>query len=880
MQAIAEMISYGGAMAYIVLLLGLFAFPVSIAALVIALVSRKRKLGMIFGLTTIGLAAGAFLAGALGYLLGMSEAEAALAYAAPEQILPMATRGVGMTAPLLGMGAALAGLPFVLGVLALCRAAMRPAAVPAEPTADEAAGPVGSKGAAVVSAILPGASAVLSIVLLVVTMDGAEGLARMLSEAGGWGLLQLLSWIAAVVLLSILGPKVARGRRVPIAALLLLAALPWLAGFSAYVFSGAEALNAIESAAPEYRAAVMARGVAISLNTQMLGSVASAWLLLAVGLGLGLAARGQRAEGRTGLGWLFGALAGVPLLVLAGMGLAGAGGSALLAALGAIAGLVATMLGGSAMGDDGPHHRSVSLGVGAAAAAGLACAALCFATTIAASVMGFVALESAAPESRAQLLAGAARSLAPAFAARDFGWLIALLPAGVLALIGLKRTGISSGRVAAAALAAIVFALAPVLSLAAMSSLELPEWARPRDPWATVDPSFRPPVVGPLGCELSGGSEEPDAVVGVRLVTIQGRPAGDLADPNVQGQLPGWFSGALAQKRAIADRRGYGSPAVLRIAVDDGLPAPYLALVLRAAEAAGATSTELVGAEAPSNPVDPAPIADLHPLLVVYASSLSGRICALPIRLGGPPVDGPEAAPIWYGVIGAADEIDLALIWGTPREGSGPQKRLRVPGRSPRAIDELDRGGWSLGEAPRGHVLFAAEQTVTTGKMILAAVAAQAQGLSPSFPDPQVITSVQAAAQARAARAQEAAVGLGNLDDLGAAGSLRVSPGMAAVKGSLSKEEIRRIVQRHINEIKYCYERELQSKPELAGRVSVKFIISGTGAVQMAAVASSTLNSSEVESCMTRAIKRWTFPPPEGGGIVVVTYPFAFSSGR
>ena len=98
------------------------------------------------------------------------------------------------------------------------------------------------------------------------------------------------------------------------------------------------------------------------------------------------------------------------------------------------------------------------------------------------------------------------------------------------------------------------------------------------------------------------------------------------------------------------------------------------------------------------------------------------------------------------------------------------------------------------------------------------------------------------------------------------------------VKGSLSKEVIRRIVHRHINEVKFCYEKQLSKRPDLSGRVSVKFIISGTGAVQMAAVADSTVGDPQVENCIAQAVRRWTFPQPEGGGIVIVTYPFMLTS--
>ena len=98
------------------------------------------------------------------------------------------------------------------------------------------------------------------------------------------------------------------------------------------------------------------------------------------------------------------------------------------------------------------------------------------------------------------------------------------------------------------------------------------------------------------------------------------------------------------------------------------------------------------------------------------------------------------------------------------------------------------------------------------------------------------------------------------------------------IKGALSKETVRRIADRHLNEVKFCYERALDKKPALKGRVAIKFIISGTGSVQMAAVASSTLGEPSAENCIAEAVRRWTFPQPDGGGIVIVTYPFLLST--
>lgn len=145
----------------------------------------------------------------------------------------------------------------------------------------------------------------------------------------------------------------------------------------------------------------------------------------------------------------------------------------------------------------------------------------------------------------------------------------------------------------------------------------------------------------------------------------------------------------------------------------------------------------------------------------------------------------------------------------------------------------------------------------------------------------------------------EGTIGLGNLNTIGhgggggsgsgygrGAGGLggrrgrapSIRSGAAMVQGSLSKEVIRRIIHRHINEVKFCYERELASRPDLEGRVAIKFIISGQGSVQMSAVANSTLGNAKVENCIAQAVRRWTFPQPKGGGVVIVTYPFQLTA--
>jgi hypothetical protein len=104
----------------------------------------------------------------------------------------------------------------------------------------------------------------------------------------------------------------------------------------------------------------------------------------------------------------------------------------------------------------------------------------------------------------------------------------------------------------------------------------------------------------------------------------------------------------------------------------------------------------------------------------------------------------------------------------------------------------------------------------------------------------------------------------------------RLRTGTVETQGALAKEVIRRVIQRHLNEVRFCYEENLRKAPELAGRVEVKFVISPSGAVHAASVAASTLvgDGARTAQCITDAVRRFSFPAPEGGGVVIVTYPF------
>ena len=111
---------------------------------------------------------------------------------------------------------------------------------------------------------------------------------------------------------------------------------------------------------------------------------------------------------------------------------------------------------------------------------------------------------------------------------------------------------------------------------------------------------------------------------------------------------------------------------------------------------------------------------------------------------------------------------------------------------------------------------------------------------------------------------REVAVGMGN--------------GGGDTDGSLSKEQIMKVVKAHMAGVKYCYEKELQHKTSLAGGVDIFWVILPDGTVQRASVKGSTMGDAAVEGCILRQVKQWQFPKAPAQTIVG-RYPFIFKGG-
>lgn len=107
-------------------------------------------------------------------------------------------------------------------------------------------------------------------------------------------------------------------------------------------------------------------------------------------------------------------------------------------------------------------------------------------------------------------------------------------------------------------------------------------------------------------------------------------------------------------------------------------------------------------------------------------------------------------------------------------------------------------------------------------------------------------------------------------------GFLQSLPEESVITGGLAQEQIDSVIKRNQGQMIYCYEKGLQKNKKLKGRVSLSFVINGSGKVKVANVKQSNLHSQTVENCVVSKLKRFKFPKPAGKVNVKVTYPFVF----
>ena len=102
----------------------------------------------------------------------------------------------------------------------------------------------------------------------------------------------------------------------------------------------------------------------------------------------------------------------------------------------------------------------------------------------------------------------------------------------------------------------------------------------------------------------------------------------------------------------------------------------------------------------------------------------------------------------------------------------------------------------------------------------------------------------------------------------------------AVMAGARDVDKVKEVVQSHTSAIEYCYQRERKRKPDLKGKIGIRFTILPNGHVKDPKILSSTLNSPSVERCILSRISRWDdfgeIDPSLGNASFRQVYSFGF----
>jgi hypothetical protein len=89
------------------------------------------------------------------------------------------------------------------------------------------------------------------------------------------------------------------------------------------------------------------------------------------------------------------------------------------------------------------------------------------------------------------------------------------------------------------------------------------------------------------------------------------------------------------------------------------------------------------------------------------------------------------------------------------------------------------------------------------------------------------------------------------------------------------KSAIATYIREQTSEVVRCYQKRLDDKPTLQGKLYVIFYIGPAGRVIGATT--SGLEDRDLASCILPIVRKWEFEKPKSGGKLMVKYPFVFT---
>lgn len=648
-----------------------------------------------------------------------------------------------------------------------------------------------------------------------------------------------------------------RGPRVPLAVWLVLAGLPWLGGVARMRYLGSEALERAHVVALGSREPSVARWTHDALSAQWLGACWTWGLAGALAVGFGGTALWRRWAQRKG----------------ATDDSRRASGRALMVAI-AAAGFLSLMAGTAAL-----EARE--------------------------SISALHSLLRVDASTRAMVFAEAAESFAS-------GALLAKTATGVLLVAALGLAGWVASRPRAAAREVVAGTALIVAALLLANADRAAGFSTQREVAATLPTPWRG-VVGFVPMAL-GDADPAPAGPPVAIVTLDSIvPLDGFAIPTTsldapasrsslaealstaQGRVPAEWNSVVKLQATLRDQpRGMddvdGRPS-MTLLVDARVPAPVLRALFAAAADAGARSVVLLGADSHVTHETATALERGAPLLGLLARRSRSLTVLLERGIAVHYPNGDDN--LWHATVGARAEGQLV-----PRPGmtlaplpvpSTRESRAR-PRRAP-ATDRLVVAYLTLADDATAASL-ATFARAATEQRFAPLVAVGALPGEPERPfDPGPPWEPDSIWQPRKFGGFAETFGppeCGPREGAPRGGDRRARPGpiagvrggAAEVRGSLSPQVIQRVVTRHLAEVRYCYQQQLDQHPRLAGTVTAHFMIDASGAVQSVGLGRSDLRCRAVEDCIIQAVARWSFPAPPRAGVQLVSYPFVLESGR
>src|SRR5437588_275858 len=103
-----------------------------------------------------------------------------------------------------------------------------------------------------------------------------------------------------------------------------------------------------------------------------------------------------------------------------------------------------------------------------------------------------------------------------------------------------------------------------------------------------------------------------------------------------------------------------------------------------------------------------------------------------------------------------------------------------------------------------------------------------------------------------------------------------VSITAATAGGPVGDGAVRSVVSSHLGDVMSCYRRELNQRAGLEAEVTVRFSLAGGGDATVEGYSASG-GAAHLARCATDAIRRWRFPPFDGGQLVHARVTLEFS---